>query len=68
MQIGISLPIPSGFTSAKDLSGVATTDMTTFTNLRIYADATNDRAMFDGYFSTSGTASPVYFTFADLVV
>ena len=68
VQIGISLPIPSGFTSSNDLSGVATTNINTFTNLRIYADATNDRAMFDGYFSTSGAAHPVYFTFAYLVV
>lgn len=68
-HLGITLPVASGFTGVTDLSGVGTvSNATAGFACKVYADATNDRANLTGYFSVTGVAYSVYFTFAYTVL
>jgi hypothetical protein len=68
-HIGITLPVASAFTAVTNLSGVGTvSNATAGFACKVYADATNDRANLTGYFSVTGVAYSVYFTFAYTVI
>lgn len=67
-DMGFSLPIASAFTNERDAGGTATTDAEQTGNIRIKADATNDRAQFV-WTGQVGTGNLSYsFTFTYLIL
>jgi hypothetical protein len=67
-DLGVSLPIASAFTNERDCGGIATSDSEQTANIRIKADATNDRAQFV-WTGQAGTGNLSYsFTFTYLIL
>ena len=63
-KVGISLPIPSAFTVASDLSGYGNRDSGASMNFgRIIADATNDRAEWQAYIDADAANRDHFFSF-----
>lgn len=64
-DMGMSLPIASAFTNERDCGGTAISDSEQTANIRIKADATNDRAQFvwTGQVGTGNLSYSFHFTY-----
>jgi hypothetical protein len=64
-DLGLSLPIASAFTNERDCGGSAVSDAEQTANIRIKADATNDRAQFvwTGQAGTGNLSYSFHFTY-----